>query len=408
MKLSEITIKNLKPELKGKKYADGEGLFLYVTPKGAKSWRFRYRDFTGEEQEIIFGTYPVKGLQDARKERFEARQLLQNGIDPKQHKKEKELQARLSLANTLKEVAKEWHEITHTDCSDKHRNKVWNCLSKHVFHKVGNHPISSIDALMFLNEIIRPLERLGKTEIAHNVLNYCSNIMRFSVITKRIPYNPLADLKGVLKPHRTQHFPAITIEEVPEFLNKLDNVHAPEQRKLAIRMLLLTFVRTKELRNAKWEQFDFDKKLWVIPKEIMKMKNEHIVPLSNQTLELLKRLKVLAHGSDYVFPSRNNIKSPFMHENAITDILKHEGMGYKGRMVGHGFRSLASTTLNELGWYHPQIIEKQLAHEETNKVKAAYNRAQYLPQRTELMQRWADYIDSVVLEQEEKTKKNIA
>lgn len=282
----------------------------------------------------------------------------------------------------------------------KHRNKVWNCLVKHVFPVIGRHPITTLDALTFLHGIIRPLEGNGKTEIAHNVLTYSSNIVRFAIITKRVHYNVLADLKGVLKPHKTKHFPTIRIEELPSFIENLESFNAPEIRKLAVKMLILTFVRTKELRQAKWADFDLDKRLWIIPKEIMKMRNEHVVPLSEQMLRLLSKINEYSGKDEFLFPSRNKIKAQYMHENAITDILKK--MGYKDKLVGHGFRSLASTTLNELAWYHPQVIEKQLAHEETNKVRAAYNRAQYLPQRIELMQRWADYIDNVVAENKKR------
>jgi integrase len=408
MQLSDIAIKRLKPEEKAKKYADGEGLFLYVSPTGSKSWRFRYRDFTGAELEITFGKYPEIGLQDARKKRFEARQLLELGKDPKQERKEKERQVQLMLANRLEEVAKEWFDISFDHCTPKHRQKVWNSLRNHVLPKFGKRPITSIEALEFLNEIIRPIERIGNTDLAHNLLCYGNNIFRFAVITKRLPYNPLADLRGILKPHKRKHLPSFSIGDVPEFLEALDAFKADEIRKIAVKMLLLTFVRTKELRQAEWTHFDFGNKLWVIPKEIMKMRNEHIVPLSKQVIALLETLKKLSGDNKYLFPPINVIKHPFMNENAITNILKHKDMGYKGRIVGHGFRSLASTTLNELGWYHPQVIEKQLAHEETNKVKAAYNRAQYLPQRTELMQKWADYIDSIILEHFTKKQKKVA
>lgn len=406
MRLTETFIKNLKPHLKPKKYADGEGLFLFVTPSGVKSWRFRYRDIMSEEQEIVFGTYPLKSLLDARKDRFEARQLLENGKDPKEEKKAKQRLAEQSLVNTFKAVSEEWFELKHEHSSAKHRQKVWNTLQNHVFPIFGKRPIMTFDELELLQKVIKPLEQGRHTDLSHRIVSYCTSIFSYARITRRVPYNPLLDLKGALKPNRPTNTPAIRIEELPELLMVLENQKAPEIHKLAIKALMYTFARTKELRMARKAQFDLNKAFWIIPAHVMKKKRDHIIPLSFQAVALFKRIFELTGDNEYVFPTRNFVKHPYMNDATVNNLL-HD-MGYRDRHSGHGFRSLASTTLNELSWYDPQIIEKQLAHEEKNKVKAAYNRAEYLPQRIELMQRWADYIDLVVNNYEHIGSKNVA
>lgn len=407
MRLTETFIRNIKPTTKPKKYADGDGLFLYVTPKGAKSWRFRYRDIAGKEQEMVLGTYPTKSLLEVRKERFEARQLIENGKDPKQEKRAKVIIAEQMALSTFEAVANEWYELKKEKWSERQKKNVKNRLKNHVIPVIGNRPIAEIRAVEVLNLIIRKLENKGNYETAHKVLQYCSAIFRLAVITERTDYNPLADLRGALKSYRHTNLPTINIKELPEFLERLEAFKTAEINKLAIRLQLLTFVRPVELRKAEWEFFDFEKSVWRIPAHIMKKRLEHWIPLSEQALGILSQIKALTGSGKYLFPTKNKMKHPYMNENVINNIIGHEGMGYKGRLVGHGFRSLASTTLNELG-YRGDVIEKQLAHEEANKVRAAYNRAQYWDERVELMQGWADYIDNVILEHESRSLKKSA
>jgi integrase len=401
MRLTETFIKKLKPEPKAKKYADGQGLFLFVTPMGVKSWRFRYRDIAGREQEIVFGTYPAKSLQDARKERFEARQLLENGKDPKQERKAKEVIAEQIALSTFEAVANEWYELKKDKWSERQKKNVKNRLKNHVFPVIGNRPVSEIKAIEVLNLIIRKLEGKGNYETAHKILQYCSAIFRLAVITERANYNPLADLRGALKSYQHKNLPTINIKEVPLFLNRLEAHETAEINKLAIKLQLLTFVRPGELRKAEWGFFDLSQRIWRIPAHIMKKRLEHWVPLSKQALDVLEQIRNITGSDKYLFPTKNKVKHPYMNENVINNIIGHKEMGYKGRLVGHGFRSLASTTLNELG-YRGDVIEKQLAHEESNKVRAAYNRAQYWEERIELMQGWADYIDMAVMEHQHK------
>jgi integrase len=406
MPLSDVFVKNAKSASKGKKYADGEGLFLFVTSNGTKSWRFRYRDILGKEQEMVLGSYPSKSLLEVRKERFEARQLLANGKDPKEEKRKKTRETEQCLVNTFEAVAKDWYDLRCDQWSFKRRQKIWNRLKNHVFPVFGKRPITSFDEFEFLEKIIRKVERQGHTDLAHEIVNNCSAIFRHARRLKKIAYNPLSDFTEILKRNKRKNLPRIGIHELPELLNALEITEASKIDKLAIELLLLTFVRTQELRMSKWEQFDIKKRIWVIPAHVMKKKRDHIVPLSRQAINVLTEIAKISNQDAYLFPTKKRIKKPYMNENVINTLL-HD-MGYQKRHCGHGFRSLASTTLNELAWYNPNIIEKQLAHEKRDKTEDAYNKAEYLPQRIDLMQRWADYIDQVVTEDKIKQQKNAA
>ncbi len=342
---------------------------------------------------MAVGTYPEISLLDARNKRYEAKKLIREGKDPNLEKKEKVRIAKYNASNKFSAVALEWFDLNKDGWTEKYSKKVWSRLENYAFPIIGNKPIGEVSGLEILDDIIRKIEKKGNTETSHKLLQNCSAIFRLAFLTKRVPYNPLADLRGVLKPHKVAPFPTIKITELPEFLNKLEVFNTSRLNKLAIKMLLLTFVRQGELRKAKWEYFDFDKRVWAIPAELMKMRQEHIIPLSSQVIALLNEIKAISGDSEYLFPTKNKIKHPFMNENVINDIL-HK-MGYRDRLVAHGFRSLASTTLNELG-YAADIIEKQLAHEERNQVRKAYNRAEYLPQRIEMIQGWANYIDTIM------------
>lgn len=398
MTLTNLKIEKITPSSRARKYADGGGLYLHVSPNGKKHWRLRYR-FLGKENVISAGTFPDVSLGEARVRRNEVKSLLKQGKNPTYEKKEQIRVAKYNAGNSFSAVAAEWFDLNKDSWTEKYSKKVWSRMENYVFPVIGDKPIGEVSGLEILEDIIRKIEKKGKTETSHKLLQNCAAIFRLAFLTKRVAYNPLTDLRGVLKAHRAKPFPAIKINELPEFLNKLDEIDTSKQNKLSIRMLLLTFVRQGELRRAKWEYFDLEKKLWIIPAELMKMRQEHIVPLSNQLIALLNELKTISGGTGYLFPTKNKIKYPYMNENVINDIL-HK-MGYKDRLVAHGFRSLASTTLNELG-YPSDIIEKQLAHEERNQVRKAYNRAEYLPQRIEMMQGWADHIDTVLSDTESK------
>lgn len=404
MKLNDTFVRKLKPEQQSRKYADGQGLFLFVNSNGTKSWRFRYRDINGKEKEMTFGTYPELSLAEAREKRLEQRRLVINGIDPIAEKKGTVEKQRAIHRNTFQVVAEEWHELNRQKWTARYATSVTFRLKKYGYPNFGDRPVSEITTLEILS-VLRAIEKNGSYVLAHRILQYFASIFRFAVITQRVKYNPCNDLKSVLVTGKVKHYPTIKITELPEFINQLDNHLTTETNKLAIKLLMLTFVRQGELRRAKWEYFDIEKRIWCIPAEIMKMKRDHLVPLSKQAIAILNQLKDISGSGEYLFPTKNKMKYPYMNENVINNIL-HD-MRYKDRLVAHGFRSLASTTLNELG-FASDVIEKQLAHEERNKVRAAYNRAEYLPQRIELMQAWADHIDRVCLKAKQKNFEKIS
>lgn len=392
MLLTDREIKNFKTDT-NKKLSDGEGLYLLVKATGSKCWRLKYR-YLGKENVLALGVYPEISLTEARDRKIEARKLLREGKDPAAEKREKAQAARIAASDTFEAVALEWYNLNQHDWSAKYKLKVLNRLKRYAFPKIGNKPINLVKSPDIL-ELIRPMEADGHTEASHKLYQNCHAILQLAFASGRIPFVPLGSSRGILKSHKPEKTPTIRIDELPEFLNSLKDHNTGSLNKLAIKLLMLCFTRTIELRKAKWEQFDLPKGIWKIPAENMKMGIEHWVPLSTQAINLLKQIHTLSGNNEYLFPTKNLIKHPYMNENVINKILSK--MGYTNRLTGHGFRSLASTTLNELG-FNRDVIEKQLAHEERNQVRAAYNRAEYLPQRIELMQAWADHIDKVCLE----------
>jgi integrase len=391
MKLTNLAVQNAKAKEAAYKLSDGHGMFLLITSTGSKYWRLKYR-FAGKEKLLALGTYPEVSLSDARDKRFKARKLLQNGTDPGADKQEKKLEAKYRGRNTFKAVAEEWFEHSKGKWTPDHAYRVRRRLEMHAFNDLGHRPIQEIKPNELL-EVIRKVEKNGKTDMSHCVFQTCNVIFRYAIATGRAEFNPAASLQGALKPHAAKHFPTIQAKELPEFYKKLfEEPKVGDITKLAIRLLLMTFVRQGELRQARWDDIDFKDSEWRLPAETTKMRTLHIVPLAKQTIQLLKELHKLSgtHPSGLLFPNQQRRKHVMMSENTVNHALNR--MGYKGRLVGHGFRSLASTTLNEMG-VSPDVIERQLAHMERNGVRAAYNHAEYLTERRKMMQTWADYLD---------------
>lgn len=364
MALNDTTIRNAKPKDKPYKLSDGEGMFLLVHPNGSKYWRLKYR-VMGKEKLLALGTYPEVSLSDVRDKRSTARKMLASGIDPNIHKKEHKRQAKSNAENTFEAIARDWHNANLAKWTPEHGAKILRRLERNIFTEIGMRPIKDIKPTEVL-DAIRKVEKRGATELSHRILQNCSTVFRFGIATGLADYNPAGDLQGALKSHKAQNYPAFTANELPTFLAKLEAVETSPQNKLAIKLLLLTFVRQGEMRQAKWEHVDWKAKEWRIPAENTKMRTRHIVPLAKQTLSLLKELQTITGESPYLFPSQQRQKKPVMSENTVNMVLKR--MGYKGQMVGHGFRALASTALNEMG-FKPDIIERQLAHAERNKVR---------------------------------------
>jgi integrase len=396
-KLKDIAVKNAKPGQSVRKMSDGNGLVLIIHPNGSKYWSYRYR-YLGKEKSLSLGVYPEVSLAEARDKLMDARKLVSAGDDPSEVKKAKKRQKILSAENHFEAVAREWHKSRLNTWSENYAGKVMTSMEQDVFPKIGSRPIAEIMAPELL-AMLRIVEKRGAIETAHRIKQNCGLVFSYAIATGRAERNPAADLKMALSTPKREHNKYLKAEELPEFLEKL-NAYPGYQTKLALRFLLLTFVRTIELRGAEWSEIDFDKAEWRIPAERMKMRQGHIVPLSEQALAILKELKLLNGQWRYVFP---NERKPIQHISENNLLYALYRMGYHGRATGHGFRATASTILNEHG-FSTDHIERQLAHAERNKVRAAYNHAQYLPERRKMMQWWADYLDSIsAVEQREKS-----
>jgi integrase len=387
--LTDMKCKNIKPSGKPVKISDSGGLYLEVTPKGSKYWRLKYR-FGGKEKKLAIGVYPTISLQDAREKRDDAKKKLANGIDPSAAKQALKRQLVLKTENTFERVAKEWFEHQKDVWSENHRGTVWRRLENEIFPCLGRCPLEDINPPQIL-ELIRKIEARGANEVARRVQQLCGQVFRFAVMTGRLTGDPTSSLKRILKPYQKGHYAALDSKDLPQFLNSLYKNEARlfPLTKMAVELLMLTFVRTSELIKAKWEEIDLEEAVWVIPAERMKMRRDHIVPLSKQSVGLLKEISMFSGRSRYVFPARTGL-GKHMSNNTILVALGR--MGYKGKTTGHGFRALAMSTIKEKLNYRHEVIDRQLAHAHRNSVDAAYDRAQFLDERKKMMQEWADYL----------------
>lgn len=389
MPLTDAKVRSVKAKDKAYKLTDGGGLYLLVTPNGGRYWRYKYR-FAGREKLLSLGAYPDLSLSEAREIHAQARKALALGNDPGDVKKEAKRQTMLNAENTFQAVAREWYESRKHKWVTSYSEAMIDRLEKYVFPKIGTRPIKDVTAPEFLS-VVRVVEQRGALDLAQRLMQASAQIFRYAIATGRAERNPISDLRGALKPPVRKHQAYLKENELPEYLEKLSAYDGSPQTKLALRFLLLTFVRTTELRAATWKELDFDKAEWRIPAERMKMKEQHIVPLSAQAVVVLRELQLLTGQWDYVFANQHK-PAGFMSENTMLYALYR--MGYHSKATGHGFRATASTILNENG-FPPSVIERQLAHAERDEVRAAYNHAQYLPERRKMMQWWADYLDGV-------------
>ncbi|MDR2870833.1 MAG: integrase arm-type DNA-binding domain-containing protein [Deferribacteraceae bacterium] len=391
MALTDTAIRNIKATGKVQKITDGDGLYLHVNPKGEKFWRFRF-SFNKKRNIISFGKYPHLSLAEARKRLFEARSLLANGIDPSAHKKATQVVHKTSSANCFEVIAHEWHSKQKNLWTNGHGKRILAGLEKDIFPIIGRMPIKEITAPILL-QALRKIEARGALDAAHRILQHCSCILRYGIATGRLDRDVSADLKGALPPVKNKHLATITEPRaVGRLLRDIDAYHGGIITKTALRLSPYLFVRPVELRMATWDEFDFDNAEWHIPKERMKMGQAHIVPLSQQVLEILEDLRQYTGSGRFLFPSARG-ESRSISNAALLRALC--AIGYSGeQMTVHGFRSMASTLLNAKG-YNRDWIERQLAHSERNKVRAAYNHTDYLPDRKRMMQEWADYLDEL-------------
>ena len=393
-KLTELACK--KANAVGKKLTDGNGMYLLVHKNGSKYWRMDYR-FEGKRKTLALGVWPETTLTKAREMRDQARILIQDKIDPLEQKKKLDRIRSEDHQRTFALLTEEWMKRQTSRWTEKHTSDVKRSLENHVFPDLGDRPINEIQRSEVL-QVLRKLEGVNKYEATHRARQRIEAVFNFAIITGDCESNPAAGLTKALTPPTKKKMPSLKPEELPEFLSRLEEYKGHRLTYLAMRFILYTFVRTKELRAAEWIEFDLKEMdpTWKIPSERMKMRREHLVPLSSQAVEVLNKVSEISGSEKLVFPGQQNLTKP-MSENTLLYAIYR--MGYHSRATTHGFRSVASTILNESGLWHPDSIERQLAHVETNKVRSAYDRSEHLSER-KMMQWWADHLDSMIAEKE--------
>ena len=387
MPLTDTTLRNAKPGEKQIKLFDGHGLFLLIAPSGTKAWRLKY-SFYGKEKLISLGLYPTVSLKEARERAATARKDIENGIDPSEKRKLE----KAACQNTFEAVALEWHEQNKDKWSDNYAKTIMHRMKRNLFPQIGSKPVHLVSAPELL-ALLRKIEARGAKDIPHIVRSISSSVFRYAIATGRAERDPAADLKGALAARVRRNLPSQTTPEaVGHLMIAIDNYPGTFVVRSALQLMALTFCRTGELRNAEWREIDFEDGLWRIPAERMKMSRDHLIPLSRQSVAILRKLQAYSGKDVYVFPNYKTEKRS-MSKSALLGAIRRLGFE-NDEMCPHGFRSMASTMLNELG-YNGDWIERQLAHVPRNIIRGIYNRAEYLPERRKMMQDWADYLDEL-------------
>ncbi|KAB7681236.1 tyrosine-type recombinase/integrase [Plesiomonas shigelloides] len=389
MLLSDLAIRRSKPKAKPYTLNDGNGLSLLIEPNGSKGWRLRYR-FAGKPKMLSLGVYPDVSLSDARTARDEAKRLIANGINPSEVRKAQKRELESKCCNTFENITREWYEKRRDRWSVLYAKEMLDTFERDVFPYIGSRPISEIKPMELL-AVLSILNDRGATEKLRKVRQRCGEVFRYAIITGRAEYNPAPDLASAFAPHKKEHYAYLAAGELPEFFRIFKTYTGSQIVKLAMRLLILTGVRPGELRQAEWHEIDFDNRLWEIPKERMKMRRPHCVPLPKQAISILEELKSMTGQYRFVFPGRLDHCKP-MSAMAMNVLIRR--IGYAGRVTGHGFRHTMSTILHERG-YNSAWIETQLAHVDKNSIRGAYNHAQYLDSRRDMLQWYADYLDSL-------------
>jgi integrase len=387
--LTNTEVKQAKPKDKVFKLSDGGGLQLRIRPNGTKSWLFDYkRPYIDKRANISFGAYPSIGLAEARIKREEAKELLAKDIDPKEHRDDLSRKQELEHNNTLQHIASKWLVVKKSKVSEDHATDTWRSLEIHIFPSLGKVPIHKITAVKVI-EVIEPIATKGSLETVKRLCQRLNEIMVYSVNTGIIENNPLAGIGTAFQTPVKQHLPTLKPEELPTLMLALATASIKITTRCLIEWQLHTMVRPSEAAGTRWDEIDFDNALWNIPAERMKKKKPHTVPLTDQSLILLELMKDFSHNSDYVFSSDRNPRKPTNPQTANTALKR---MGFHNKLVAHGMRSLASTTLNEQG-FDSDVIEAALAHTGKNEVRNAYNRAEYIERRKPVMIWWSEYVD---------------
>lgn len=394
--LTEATLRAIKPSGKIERFYDSLGLYLELSKAGGKLWRWKYR-FEGKEKRLSFGRWPDVSLKEAREKRDEARKKVREGMDPGAATRKKA--PACPDARTFESVAREWVADRLPLWSQRHAETVVDRLVANVYPEIGNVPVAALTAGDVLR-LVKKIETRGAKEVARRVLGICSLIFRYAVALQLVPSDPCRDLSGALAPRVKSHFAALTTgEEAGELMRRIDEYQGTAVVRAALLFSALTFCRPGPIRHAEWEEIDFSGRQWIIPAAKMKLTREmklrkepHLVPLATQAVDLLAKLHHFTGRGRYIFPNPRDKDQP-MSENAVNVAIRR--MGYsREQMTAHGFRSMASTLLNEAG-YRLDVIEAQLAHTSADKIRAIYNRAQYMEERRQLMQAWADMLDEL-------------
>jgi integrase len=390
-RLSDAKVRSAKPAAQPYKLYDGGGLFLLVHPNGSRYWRFKYR-FGDKEKLFAIGVYPDVTLSEARAKALDARRIVSEGADPVIERRRHRANSATSAAETFQAMAEEWMASRTDVWSPSYREAVQSALAANLYAQLGQLPIRSI-SVPVLREALLLMERRGALVALRKVRMWASMVFRYAIATGRAENDPAAPLRGTFKAHKGGHFAALTKpSELGQLLARIRDYDGSIITRCGLLLLAYTFTRTTELRASEWTEFGLDGASWTIPAERMKMDVSHYVPLSRQALQILVEIRALTGSSRWVFPNERNSQKP-MSENTMLYALYR--LGYHGRATVHGFRASASTILNEVLGFDKDVVERQLAHKEPNKVRAAYNRAEYLAERREMMQRWADYIDDI-------------
>lgn len=402
MALTDIKVRSAKPQEKEYTLVDGDGMFLLVHPNGSKYWRFRFR-FGGKQHLIAFGVYPETSLADARQKREEARRLVAAGIDPREHKRAvKEEQAKEAI--TFESVAREWH-ATNKKWSEEHSRRVLKSLEDNLFPTIGKRSIEELKTRDLLAPI-KVVEATGRLEVASRLQQRTTAIMRYAVQSGLIDYNPAQEMAGAVASSNRVHRPALELKRLSELLRRIDGYTGRPMTRLAVELTLLIFIRSSELRFARWSEIDFETSMWTIPAERetiegvkhsqrgSKMRTPHLVPLSQQALAILKHVHKLSGDRDFVFIGDHDHRKP-MSENTVNKALRVMGYDTKVEVCGHGFRTMACSSLIESGLWSRDAVERQMSHMERNSVRAAYiHKAEHLDERRLMLQWWADFLDA--------------
>ncbi|MCX8573918.1 MULTISPECIES: integrase domain-containing protein [unclassified Gilliamella] len=389
--ITDTQIKNAKAQSKDYPIYDGNGLLLLIKSTGVKIWQFRYyRPITNNRTTVSFGSYPEVSLQQARKQRDEARELIKQGIDPQHHKAEQEQRKQESCNNTFYTMAEKWFKFkSEQGLEEKTLKKAWRSLENHVFPYIKDIPINQVTAIKTINAL-QPLHNNNKYETVKRICGRINEIMYYAVNMGIIDNNPVAKITNVFNSPKAKNHPTIPTAELPQFMQALSMANINLQTRCVIEWQLLTLTRPSEAVSARWDEIDLDKKLWSIPAEQMKMDRPHNIPLSPQAIKILEIMKSIKPNSEFVFPTARPPYNRPMNSQTPNTAIKR--MGFKDKLVAHGLRSLASTTLNEQG-FDDDVVESALSHLDKNAVRRAYNRAEYIPQKRVMLDWWGNFVE---------------